>query len=257
MDSVRAAVVLIILLLPVGLSSQKASNDVTTYDNSDWWSIIRSDANEAGLKPEKKDIQESNFQLLGVTVGTDDLDAIQAKLGKAAVVTRGDASTGRSQICYRSEDGNNHLAFEGGEVEYTFYLFTGGPDWTGSDLCVKSKFVTSGLGTVSGLQLEKSPAQVKAILGEPTKSLPNGDLIYFRQIRKRWAPTELKRIREHSPDASDDYYMTAYIEARFSDSKLIYLGVLKSITRLTIRVDGLGVLKGARQMKGNHCNQIF
>src|SRR5580658_4647166 len=103
---------LAILLLPVALLSQNTSQDVTIYDNSDWWSIIRDDANEETLKPDEKDVQASNFRILGITVGSDELDAIQAKLGKTAVVTRGDASTGRSQICYRGEDSKTRLAFE-------------------------------------------------------------------------------------------------------------------------------------------------
>jgi hypothetical protein len=229
---------LAILLFPDVSSPQKSSRDLTTHDNSDWWSIIRGDANEETLKPDEKDVQESNFRILGVTVGTDELDAIQAKLGKAAVVTRGDASSGRQQICYRSEDSKTHLAFESGEVAYTFYLFIEGQNWTGSDLCAKSKFVTSGVSTLSGLHLGQGPARVKAILGRPTKSLPNGDLIYFRQIRKRWSTADLKRIHKYHPDLSDQelrqtynfYDMSAYIVARFSSSKLIYLGVLKSET---------------------------
>jgi hypothetical protein len=226
------------LLLPVVLSSQKTSKDVSIDDDSDWWSIIRENANEETLKADEKDVQESTFRILGITVGRDELDAIQAKLGKAVVVTRGDASTGRSQICYRSEDSRTRLTFESGEVQYAFYLFIKGPNWTGSDLCSKSKFVTSGASTLSGLHLGQSPAQVKALLGKPTKSLPNGDLIYFRQIRKRWGPVDLKKIRKYHPDLSDqkfhqnyDFYdMTAYIVAKFSDSKLIYLGVSKSET---------------------------
>lgn len=227
---IRSTLFLAILLLPAVLPSQKTMKDVTTYDNSDWWSIIRANADEEILRPEKKDVEESNFRILGVEVGTDELGAIQAKLGKAAVVTRGDAASGRSQICYRSEDRKTYLAFESGEVEYTFYLFTRGQDWMGSDLCAKSKLVTSDVSTLSGLHLGQSPAQVKAILSKPTKSLPNGDLVYLRSIRKRWTPADLKRIRKYNPDVSDFYDMYAHIVARFSDSKLTYLGALKSET---------------------------
>lgn len=226
----RSTLSLAILLLPVLLSAQQKPTDVSMYDDSDWWSIIRQESPEENLKPREKDVQGANFRILGITVGSDELETIQAKLGKVAVVTRGDAGTGRQQICYQSLNGKVHLAFESGEVQFAFYLFTKGPDWTGSNLCAKSKFVTPTVGTLSGLRLGQSPAQVEAVLGKPTKSLANGDLIYFNQIRKRRTPAELRRIRNYNSDVSDFYDMSAYIVARFSDSKLTYLGVSKSET---------------------------
>ena len=227
---IRSVLFLTILLLPVVLSSQKKPNDVSIDDDSDWWSIIRQDSPEENLKADEKDVQGANFRILGITVGRDEMDAIQAKLGKVAIVTRGDAAIGRQQICYQSLDGKTYLTFESGEVQYAFYLFLKGPDWTGSELCAKSKFVTSGVSTLSGLRLGENPTQVRGILGKPTKLSRAGDLIYFSQIRKRWTPAELKRIRKYNPDVSDFYDMSAYIVARFSHSKLIYLGVSKSET---------------------------
>jgi hypothetical protein len=189
------------------------------------------------FKPQEEDVADSNFRVLGVIVGNDELAAIQAKLGSATVITRGDAGTARSQICYSGEDGRTHLNFESGEVQYAFYLFRDGPNWSGSDRCTKSRLVTTGLSTISGLRLGQSPAQVRAILGKPT-SLQTGELIYFRQIKKRTSPADLKRIRQYHSDLSDqkfheewDFYdLTAYIVAKFSDSKLVYLGVSKSET---------------------------
>jgi len=54
-----------------------------------------------------------------------------AKLGISAIIERGDASTGRSQACYVSaRDGAKvHLIFEQGEVDFTYYMFVGGPAW--------------------------------------------------------------------------------------------------------------------------------
>jgi hypothetical protein len=76
-------------------------------------------------------------------------------LGKATVVERGDASTGRSQICYSSlgKQSKTYLMFEKGEVNDSFYLFKGGPDWKGSKLCTASNLVTTNLSTASGLRL--------------------------------------------------------------------------------------------------------
>ena len=70
----------------------------------------------------------SNFQILGLNLDDDIFSEAAAKLGKAPVVERGDASTGRSQVCYISpeERGTVHLVFEKGEVNEVFYLFVGG-----------------------------------------------------------------------------------------------------------------------------------
>lgn len=233
---IRSTFGLFIVLVPVMLAVAQTPQNVSVNDDSDWWSIIRENSDGEALKPQEEDVADSNFRLLGIAVGSDELAAIQGKLGKTTVITRGDAGTSRSQICYSGEDNKTYLNFESGEVQYAFYLFGDGPKWTGSDLCTKSKFVTDGLSTVSGLRLGQSPAQVKAILGKPTASLQNGDLIYFRQIKKRTPAADLKRLRQYYSNLNDQefhenydfYYLTAYIVARFSDSKLVYLGVSKS-----------------------------
>jgi hypothetical protein len=213
------------------------AREIGMDDDSDWWSIIRQ-PDEQTLKPQEKDTAASNFRILGITIGRDDQAAIQRKLGRTTVINRGDAGVGRSQICYVSEDGKTHLTFEEGEVEYAFYLFSGGAAWKGSDLCVKSKLVKRYIRTVSGLGLGQSPVQVRAILGRPTTSRQNGELVYFRQIRKRFTESDLKRLRQFHPDLSDrelhesyDFYdFTAHIVAKFASSKLVYLGVLESET---------------------------
>lgn len=224
-----------ILLLTAQAFPQR-SKDIRIDDDSDWWSIIRENASEQTLKPEEKDVEESHFKILGVTVGKDELAQIVKSLGDTAVFSRGDAGTGRSQICYVAEDGRTHLIFETGEVQYAFYLFNEGPDWSGRDQCKRSKLVTNDSGTVSGLHLGQSPTQVKVTLGRPTASGKNGDLIYFRQIKKNTSEEDLQRLRQHYSNLGDRefhesfdfYYLTAYIVARFSDSKLVYLGVSKS-----------------------------
>jgi hypothetical protein len=93
-----------------------------------------------------------------------------AKLGKATVVERGDASTGRSQICYSSprKQSKAFLIFEKGEVNDAFYVFNVGLDWKGSELCAESNLVTPNLSTASGLRLGQTRAQFRAIPGKPS-----------------------------------------------------------------------------------------
>lgn len=236
---IGAVVILLTVLLSAWFVAPLAhGQNVGINDDSDWWSIIRDNATGETLQPQSLDVAATNFQVLGVAIGQEELTAIQSKLGKTTLVTRGDAGTARLQICYTDDDSETHLNFETGEVQYAFYLFSDGPNWTGSNLCSKSKLITERLSTASGLRLGQSPAEVRTILGSPTTVLQNGDMIYFRQIRKRTRPSDLKRLRQYHADMSEqdfhenyDFYdFTAYIVARFSNSKLVYLGVSESET---------------------------
>jgi hypothetical protein len=227
-----------VALLAVTLSFAQSDTDFRISDDSDWWSIIRKNSTHEVLKPQHQDVDESNFQVLGVAVGRDDLEAIQQKLGAAHVINRGDASTGRSQICYAGLDGQTYLTFEIGEVQYGAYLFNHGPRWSGSDQCAKCEFVTSALKTTSGLRLGQTPAGVQAILGKPTTARRNGDFVYFRQLRKRTSAVDLEKARRQYPNMNEkefhetyDYYDASFfIVARFSGSRLVYLGLSKADT---------------------------
>jgi hypothetical protein len=66
-----------IALLAVTLSFAQSDTDFRISDESDWWSFIRKNSTNAVLKPQHQDVDESNFQVLGVAVGRDDLEAIQ------------------------------------------------------------------------------------------------------------------------------------------------------------------------------------
>jgi len=232
------ATALLLALFSTVVSFAQTRETTRVNDDSDWWSIIRENSTDETLQPQAQDVPAANFQILGVVVGSDNLEVIQAKLGKASLVTRGDASTARAQICYTGLDRKDHLTFEIGEVQYEFYLFSDGAKWSGSDLCTKSKLVAPGLKTLSGLHLGQTVEEVKAILGKPTSSLKNGDIVYFRQISKKTSASDLKKMREYYSTLTEkqfhenyDFYdMSVYIVARFSRTGLVYLGVSKSDT---------------------------
>jgi hypothetical protein len=111
-------------------------------DSSDWWSYTRQEElpTEEPRQPVKfqsRKPAETNFQVAGITLGEAwdfDFSVVRSKFGKATEVQRGDAASGRNQICYRSSSGNVHLIFELGEVDSVVYLFEDGPEWEGSDL---------------------------------------------------------------------------------------------------------------------------
>ena len=171
-------------------------------------------------------------------MGDDLLSRATAKLGKAQVVTRGDASTGRAQVCYTSvqdQPSPIHLVFESGEVSDWLYLFADGPDWKGSDLCIKSSLVTKSLSLASGLHLGQTPAEVKAILGKPNAVMGN-KIVYSYGVQKKTSSKDLAKLRKQHPELSDEefrsnyefYSLGVYIEARFAESKLHYLAISRT-----------------------------
>jgi len=227
-----------IFLFSVGLSlpgsATQADNSVR-LDNSDWWSLTRSSKPDE-IEPQKRELAAPNFLVLGVNLGETMFRRAAARLGNATIIERGDASTGRRQVCYVSpgKQHNVHVVFEQGELKYTFYLFVGGPGWEGADRCVDSKAIPMHLATGSGIRLGQTPAQVMAILGKTTKRRKN-ELVYFFLVRKKTSPQDLKEARERNPDISDKdfqetyshYDLTADVVARFVGSKLTYLAVSK------------------------------
>jgi len=209
-----------------------------TSDNSDWWSQIRAGDANGGIAVQKREPQASNLRILGVDLADNDLlSKASAKLGKAQPAERGDASTGRSQTCYSSakDDPKIYVVFETGELSDAFYLFMDGPDWSGSDRCVKSNLVIENLSVASGLRLGQTPAEVMAILGKPSAAAGN-KIVYSFAVEKKTPDRDFDRLRRQHPELSDEdlhrdyefYSLGIYIEARFNQSKLTYLAVSKT-----------------------------
>ncbi len=216
-------------------------------DDSDWWSSYYSapgsksddseDNNNEGIQ--EREIAPSNFQVLGIALDEAMFSNAAKKLGEATETERGDASTGRGQICYVSSQGSEkvYLIFEIGEVDFNFYLFTGGPSWHGIDFCVPSSMVSRSTSTASGLHLGITPAQAIAILGQPTSRSPN-ELSYTLHKRKKLSPEDLKTLRQQHPELNDrevaekygEYDLGAGADLKFVNSRLTYLTIGKSET---------------------------
>jgi hypothetical protein len=221
------------LLLALVLCVPAVSQSVRLADSSDWWSISSENFHAPDLKPQNKEMEASNFEVLGLRSGAEGFGHVTAKLGKAVIVERGDASTGRQQACYVSSRGrpDTHLIFEFGEDTSIIYLFADGPDWKGSRYCVRSSKVSSSLGTASGLRLGLTPNAVEAILGHPD-AVMGETVVYFRQFQKKTTPKEFDEFRREYPEAlSDaqahqkfDYYpIEQYIVVKFMNARLTYL----------------------------------
>jgi hypothetical protein len=206
-------------------------------DSSDWWSINREDARSPNVKRSDHELQSSNFSLAGVTLGQGGVEAITTSLGQAPEIERGDASTGRSQLCYGSPANSGvHVIFEFGEDESVFYLFSDGATWKGSKYCVQSKRVSKRLSTPSGLKLGLTRSEVEAVLGHPDATTAD-EFVYSRKFHKKSTPKEFETFRKEYPmqlsdeeahRQFDSFPVEQYIVARFSDSRLVYLAVAVS-----------------------------
>jgi hypothetical protein len=227
---------LLLLGLPLAGPATQTDDTVRLKDDSDWWSENRSPDSDESIKTQEREVARTNFQVLGVNLGETMFSRAAVKLGKATTIERGDASTGRRQACYASPGTQDkvHLIFEQGEVEYTFYLFADGTAWEGADRCVDSEAISMNLATTSGLHLGQTPAQVIAILGNPTKRREN-ELVYSFSVKKKTSPQDLKEAKQRHPEMSDKDFQETYgyynlgagIHAKFVDSKLAYLAVSK------------------------------
>jgi hypothetical protein len=159
---------------------------------------------------------DNRLQIADVQLGND-VRTVQKKLGAVAVVARGDAAVSRNQVCYKLPDNNTFLIFEWGEVGSNVYLFRTKKRWNGKEQCVSSKIVNVPLNFSNGLKLGLSVGQVTRILGRPSRRSPTR-LLYFLQAE------------EKNPGDLDGPVMTTYIDARFTESKLHYIGIVTSET---------------------------
>ncbi|HYK39291.1 MAG TPA: hypothetical protein VEU98_04665 [Candidatus Eremiobacteraceae bacterium] len=211
------------------------NDTVRLLDNSDWWSENRTSEPDE-IEPQERGFAKSAFQVLGINLDEKMFSHASSKLGKAPLIERGDASTGRLQACYVSSGATKkvHLIFEQSEVGFSFYMFVDGLLWEGSDRCVPSEKVSPALATASGLHLGQTPAHVIAILGKPTKRSEN-ELLYSFLVRKKTSAQDLKEARERNPDMNDRdfqenfgyYNLGARVTAKFVNSRLAYLAVSK------------------------------
>lgn len=226
------------------IGSAMAQGTPVRLDSSDWWSYTRQEElpykkPQQPIRFQPREPAESNFQIAGVTLDSPrhDFSEIRSEFGESTEVERGDAASGRNQICYISASGSVHLIFEFGEVNSVLYLFEGGRKWNGSELCARSNAVSSSTSTASGLHLGMEPQEVKSILGDPSVTSPS-KLVYYFAYRKQNSPETLAQLRKNNPNMNEVEIKNnfeyadgeAYIEVRFVSGKLNYLAISRSET---------------------------
>jgi hypothetical protein len=229
--SMSLKIILFALLLPI-IRPMAQSGYSSGYigDNSDWWSSYAENTETSNDRTRHRMPAASNFRILGITLGDShnrNFPDVIARLGNAAVISRGDGSRGRSQICYSSTEKSEqvHLIFEEGELENSFYLFAQGSDWSGSDRCVASKLISTSLATASGLRLGQTRQQLETMLGRPSVANEKRS-VYLFEVERTVTPLEFKKLHPKSPSVPNEtlvYSEEARIEARFENSKVTYL----------------------------------
>jgi hypothetical protein len=225
------AVVLALTLI----ASTSLGTTISVFDNSDWWSLLRETKPGACLTPSKKKPDGANFVIAGVDFRNGDaIDDAERKIAKPwAISSRGDASTSRDQICFKSanEAGRFKLIFERGEIASAAYLIDGGPDWSESYKCVASGRVSEKLATASGLHLGMTAAEVEKILGKPC--IESSDSIEYAFDYQYLLPLD-GRQRLKSKGVSDvdepfDWFGTMQI--KFRGAKAYYIAILTGDAR--------------------------
>jgi hypothetical protein len=223
------------LFCAVSVWSQQRVSPVRS-DDSDWWSTIRVDeAPQTNIQ--HRQLASSTLEIMGIKVGDGEIGRAELKLVHVTIISRGDAATARTQACYIAGDSATHLIFEeqGEGFEMSFYLFQGGPNWNGSELCAKLPPISQPIQTADGLRLGLTRTEVEAVLGQPSTASANR-LTYVLTAKKPTATNELTKLRREHAELSDEdfhesfdfYYVDSVIIARFTASKLTYLAVTQT-----------------------------
>jgi len=177
-------------------------------DNSDWWSLLRSHSREQPVKPGNGELDLRNFVVAGVSMHDSPQSGAIERLGATQKIARGDGASARRQLCYEAEGKiPSFLIFESAEVSEGFYLFSSKKNWKGRKRCTLAR--PTNWKTDTGLRLGLTQQQVQTILGKPD-AVRDNRWIYERQFKQNNA------------------LVTLYIEARFTNSKLDYLGASRA-----------------------------
>jgi hypothetical protein len=234
-----AAASLMFLLLSPAVSAPRAT-DVPDED-SDWRAAVTgktADISDPQAHTQHRELPAANFTILGVSLGPGEITQAAQKIGKTNALAMGDGAFTSSQACYVPSGKANdiHLIFaeDGEHVGASIILFGAGHSWNGTPLCAKSPLISRAISTANGLRLGLTPAEVQAILGQPSKAAPDR-LEYILQVRKKTSAAKLNLMRQAQQYMSDaefhrsyDFYNTdEHIVARFSGSKLNYLSVTR------------------------------
>lgn len=229
-------------LLAPALRHQVRS-EVAPPSKSDTYALAVSGEKE---RVQHREVARGNFRISGVDVASDE-DVLQRAariLGRSPIESRGDASTGNDEACYKaaSDHDNTRLVFGRGELDSWFTLSSGGSAGEGTHTCKRSEKVTRDIASDSGLRLGLSKRQVLSILGLATEKHQNlrqhtETLVYSLESKGKTDPQKLAQWWQQeikkNPTANRDEFLENYefyalavsISARFVNDSLTRLYV--------------------------------
>ena len=200
------------------LCAQQSTKPAETkiLDNSDWWSVHSKPTAETSkaAPPQRRTVSAANFSILGIALDEHTFEHADAKLGRTTRVHRGDASTGRSQICYVSgrEPGATYLIFERGEDDFSLYLFKAAAHWNGDKYCLPTPPLSALSTTGAGIHLGMNQAEVMRILGVPISKSAT-------EMTYTLAPPKPSPMSYQSFDARFTAGQLTYFSASYSDAE--------------------------------------
>ncbi len=179
------------------------------------------------LASKEKPPGDSHFAILNITIGKDNLQTVQDKLGptKKCHTKHHD---GVDIAGYT--DTNETLVFEFGEI--------GGGDVTAFFLSMPSRTTEcplsplpargSNLATNAGIHLGMIEQEFVTIFGDPTTKTRLNQWKYEWTLEPRYTEAEKKAAASAGHPVPDTYLVGIIVEAKFRNDKLIYFYISKT-----------------------------
>ena len=175
----------------------------------------------------EKPPSDSHFSILHITIGKDNFQTVQDKLGPAKKC-HAKWHDGVEIVGYA--DTSEELIFEFGEI--------GGGDVTALSLSLPSRTTgcppsplsarASHLATDGGVRLGMTAQEFVSIFGDPDTKTRSGHWKYDWTLEPKYTEAEKKAAASAGyPVPSDTYLVEITVEAKFRGGKLIYFYIAK------------------------------
>src|SRR5580704_4994940 len=103
-NAITVSLIMTVLFSPLLKAAMQIDRAIRISDDSDWWSGGRTLDSDDTIRIQRREIARTNFRILGIELSEAMFGQARAMLGEASLVERGDAATGRDQICYVSAE---------------------------------------------------------------------------------------------------------------------------------------------------------
>jgi hypothetical protein len=175
----------------------------------------------ASSQSQNKDLNKSNYTVMGLTIGECSRHDILSKLGPTLMI-KDEENTHIDHLCYISDRDETLIIFSFKANQCArFQMMSRKHQFYKWHFCAVSPLVTEEMSTESGITLGMHKDQLKTMLGTPKKD--SDEILVFEYKRKiPMENEELKKGSQYFEDRNIDSSRTVsiYVEARFVDSEL-------------------------------------